>query len=205
MAKLSDAAREKAEGFIIESGFLALFIILKLYNKKTEKDEDIRKDLMNLRQGRKYSNHLGYVNQSLLHHYRKEEQEIITKSQKPDHVDHGDFMSAKTYTIFEAASNFFYFYSSKVEIVRDDKIQEIYFVKMPYTVYLDDADKEKFNLEVDRSTTLIKVKELFNQVDDFTVIMKFAYLLKTVNPVVKVVFNYESFYTLVSFLTVACR
>ena len=62
MRKLSGVALEKAQGFIIETGFLSMFVILKLYNRKTEKDESIKRDLMNLRDRSKYYSHLGLVN-----------------------------------------------------------------------------------------------------------------------------------------------
>lgn len=204
MEKLSPKERARAEGFFLETGFMTLFIILKLYNKDSTKNEEVKNDLMLIRSRMKYYQKLGLTNESLLSNYKKTEVDILHEDKSHEHIEPSDFLTRNAKTIFEEAVNFFYFYSSKIEIYRDNKIQEIYFIKVPYSEYLDDADKEKFNHQVDRSTTLNKVKALFEETDYLTVIMKFAYYLKTINFVIKLLFNYESFYTTVSFLTVGC-
>lgn len=201
MKTLKEKERKKAEGFILETGFLTLFIILKLYNRKTEPNEDIKADLMKIREKMKYYQKLGFVNKSLISSFKKDETKILHLDKSHSLVEPEDFISRKDGSIFEEAINFFYFYSSKIEIFRDNKIQEIYFIKLPYCEYLDDADKDMFNHEVDRSTTLNKVKGLIDEVDYFTVIMKFAYYLKTINFVIRIVFNYQGFYTALSFFT----
>jgi hypothetical protein len=201
MESLKSKDLEKAQGFILETGFLTLFIIMKLYNKKTEINEDIKNDLMKIRDRMKYYQKLGYTNKSLVESYKKDESEILELDKSHSSVNPIDFFTKKAASIFEEAINFFFFYSSKIEIFRDEKIQEIYFIKLPYSEYLDDADKDKFNHEVDRSTTLNKVKGLIEEVDYFTVIMKFAYYLKTINFIVRILFNYQGFYTALSFFT----
>jgi len=180
--------------------------MLKLFSSKTERDEEIKEDLKKLQKRKGEYRRIGLVNQSIISNFKREESDILLKTVKPEHSksksEHSEFMSTNTKSIFEEAAHFFNHYSSKIEIVRENLIQEIYFIKMPYTVYLDDSDKEKFNLDVDRSTTLNKVKGLFEEVNYFTVIMRFAYILKTRNIIVTLLMNYESFYTLISFLTV---
>jgi hypothetical protein len=202
MKTLSEKERSNAEGLILETGFLSLFLLLKLYDRKTEKNEDIKADLMKIRDRMKSYQKLGFVNESLISSYKKEESDILHLDKSHDHVEQIDFISKKANSIFEEAINFFYFYSSRIEIFRDNKIQEIHFIKLPYCEYLDDADKDKFNHEVDRSTTLNKVKGLIEEVDYFTVIMKFAYYLKTINFLIRIIFNYQAFYTALSFTTV---
>ena len=105
--------------------------------------------------------------------------------------------------IFPQAINFFHYYSAKIEIVRGGLIQEVHFIKMPYTLFLDDSDKKKFNLAVDRSTTLTKVRELLKEVDYFDVIMRFAYFLKDLNFITRILFNYQNMYTFLAFAFVA--
>jgi len=70
---------------------------------------------------------------------------------------------------------------------------------MPYTLFLDDSDKKKFNLAVDRSTTLTKVRELLKEVHYFEVIMRFAYFLKDLNFITRILFNYQNMYIFLSF------
>lgn len=204
MAKLSQKDRQLAEGLILETGFMTLFIILKLYKSNLTKNEEIKNDLLKIRSRMKYYQRLGLTNESLMSSYKKNEADILHEDKSHEHIEPSDFITRNANSIFEEAINFFYFYSSKIEIYRDKKIQEIYFIKVPYSEYLDDADKEKFNHQVDRSTTLNKVKALFEETDYLTVIMKFAYYLKTINFLIRILFNYESFYTTVSFLTVSC-
>lgn len=120
------------------------------------------------------------------------------------HIEmHGEYFGSADKAIFAEAARFFYFYSAKVEVTRDDAIQEVHFIKMPYSVYLEDADKDKFNLEVDRKTTLNKVKSLFGSVDYLGSVMKFGYFLNSSNFLFSILFKHEAAYTLISFLT-AC-
>jgi hypothetical protein len=114
-----------------------------------------------------------------------------------------EYMDSTSKQLFVEAGRFFFFYSSKVEIFRDDTIQEIYFIKMPYSIYLEDADKDKFNIEVDRKTTLNKVKSLLGAVGYLGSLMKFGYFLNASTILFSLLFKHEAAYTLISFLT-AC-
>ena len=227
MKKLKPHQMERAEGFIIETGFSALFLILKLYNLKTERDEEIKKDLTMMRDSEDPPKPSSKVFQSLVDHKQTTKGPSHFGSLSEQHLQlepdfshedtlgsssktviegielTSDYMKQSEKEIFQEASKFFYFYSSKVEILRDDSIQEIYFIKMPYSVYLEDTDKEKFNIEVDRKTTLNKVKSLFSAVDYLGSMMKFGYFLNSSNFLFSLLFKHEAAYTLLSFLT-AC-
>ena len=48
MAKLSQKDRQLAEGLILETGFMTLFIILKLYKSNLTKNEEIKNDLLKI-------------------------------------------------------------------------------------------------------------------------------------------------------------
>lgn len=227
MKKLKPHQQERAEGFIIETGFSALFLILKLYNLKTERDEEIKKDLtamrdcddppkpssrvfeslMDQKQTTKGPSHFGSLSEQniQLESVFTNEDAVGSNSQT---VIEGieltsDYMKQSEKAIFQEASKFFFFYSSKVEILRDDSIQEIYFIKMPYSVYLEETDRDKFNIEVDRKTTLNKVKSLFSAVDYLGSMMKFGYFLNSSNLLFSLLFKHEAAYTLLSFMT-AC-
>lgn len=181
---------------------MSLFIIFKLYNIKTTKEEEVKNDFLLIRPKEKTYKKRGAVTKSILAGYKKEESEYLDKKKKVELIETADFITTKATAIFEEAINFFTFFSSKVEIYRDKKIQEIYFIKVPYSEYLDDADKDKFNRDVDRSTTLNKVKSLFQEVDYFTTIMQFAYYLENINFTVRFFFSFEAVYTALSFITV---
>lgn len=81
-------------------------------------------------------------------------------------------------------------------------IQEVHFIKLPFTLYLDESDKTKFNLSVDRSTTLNKVKGLLTQVYYFDATMRFGYWLKNLGFLARGLFNFQKAYVLLSFLAV---
>jgi hypothetical protein len=200
MAKLKPKEKKKAEGFILETGFMSLFIIHKLYNFKTTKDDEVKNDLLLIKPKGKTYKKVGSLKESMIQAFKNESDLLENKG--AEMIENDDFFSIKANAIFEEAINFFSFFSSKVEIYRDKKIQEIYFIKVPYSEYLDEADRDKFNHEVERSTTLNKVKSLFQQVDYFTTIMQFAYYLENINFTVRFFFSFEAVYTMLSFYTV---
>lgn len=211
-----------------------MFLILKLYNAKTERDEEIKNDLLRLRitetlpkpstevlekiTDKKSSSSSGSSRVQPSGPRPSEGSQPVGEDATEDDnflsVDihhnstqaielNNEYVSSSDKRLFAEASKFFYFYSSKVEITREDAIQEVYFIKMPYSVYLEDADKDKFNIEVDRKTTLNKVKSLFGAVDYLGSVMKFGYFLNSSNFLFSILFKHEAAYTLISFLT-AC-
>ena len=210
-----------------------MFLILKLYNAKTERDEEIKNDLLRLRTTETLPKPSAEVLEKVFDK-RSSSSSVSSRVQpsgpRPSEGSHplgedpteddnflsvdiqpstqaielnNEYFSSSDKRLFAEASKFFYFYSSKVEITREDAIQEVYFIKMPYSVYLEDADKDKFNIEVDRKTTLNKVKSLFGAVDYLGSVMKFGYFLNSSNFLFSILFKHEAAYTLISFLT-AC-
>jgi hypothetical protein len=200
LEKLKPKQRERAKGIILETGFLALFLIFKLYNRQTEKNPKIQEDLKLLTGKTLIYKCPKYVNSRVLEEYALEwKTEPIAKAETD--FDMSTSIPRYIEQLFKEGSWFFYFYSSKVEILREKAIEEIYFIRLPYTDYLADSEKDLFNYEVDRSTTLMKIKQLFDKTSYFKLLMQFSFNLKQINPVIKLLFNYDNVYTLVSFCT----
>ena len=70
------------------------------------------------------------------------------------------------------AFNFFSSNCENIDIVRDDKIELVFFIKLPYCHWLPDEKKKSFNEEVDRSSTKSKVTALVKESDNIIEIIK---------------------------------
>ena len=105
--------------------------------------------------------------------------------------------------LIQEAFYFFGFYSSIVEIVRDNQIEEIYFIKLPYTTDLTNSEKDSFNRKVDRGSTHQKVTELMGDFQYLATSMQFKYKIRTTFfGIISLFFTHENFYKTLSFIMV---
>jgi hypothetical protein len=177
-----------------------LFLIFKLYNRKSEKNSNIQADLKLLTGKSLIYKCPKLVTSKILDEYEENwKTEPIAKAETE--LDMSSSPPAYVEELFKEGSWFFYFYSSKVEILREGAIEELYFIRLPYTDYLADSEKDLFNHEVDRSTTLMKIRQLFDRTSYLKLLMQFSFNLKQINPVITLLFNYDQLYTLLSFCT----
>ena len=184
---------------ILETGFFALFLILKLYvtNDKSD-DSEVLREIQNLK---KQVGNREYFNDSM----RTVTDQIIESFfEKKQVIDDWTAYQMKMTMerIYKEASYFFMFYSSKVEITRDSHIEEIFFIRYPYVVDLQEYDKDLFNRDVDRSSTKLKVTQLMQNFDHFWISMQFNHFLSSKNWIVSILFTYEWIYINLSFFIV---
>lgn len=68
--------------------------------------------------------------------------------------------------LLKSTFNFFFDNCAHIDVVRDEQLEQIYFIKLPYTKFLPKEQKTKFNDEVDRTNLKSKVevkKNFYNQ------------------------------------------
>lgn len=162
---------------IIETGFFALFLLQRLFidfndplslqnsflNSKFDDDKEIKKILFQIQEQNENTKKFQINKRS------------IDKIMK----EFSDNNNIQYKSLLKEAMYFFIFYSSRIEIFRSNQIEEIYYIKYPYTVDLEESVKDEFNRLVDRSTTHVKVVSLLKEFDMFWTTMKFKYILRT--------------------------
>jgi hypothetical protein len=195
----------KSEGAILETGFYCLFIILKLYKnyKKVENQSKIVSQILSNRNTVKYQKSYKLAQEEVKIDEIKDFYKVKRKI-----VDNGElYFKRKEFQIrmFKEAVNFFMFNSSMIEILREGFIEEIYFIKFPYTLDLQEYEIDIFHRDVDRSSTKMKVNQLMNQFEHFWISMRFNYLLTSKNKIISFILTNENTYLDLSFFIVSCQ
>lgn len=201
MKTLKKVDRNRAEGVILETGFYALFIILRLYKhkgKSFDQDNKIFEEILELKKRagkrKKYTNFEQKVSLEVMKVYYNDKDQVEEWSRT-------QIKKLKS-NLFKESAYFFYFYSSMIEITRDGIIEEIFFIRYPYVNDLQKYDKDRFNRDVERSSTKLKVNQLMEIFEDYWTSMKFNYALRSKNKWISLVFTNEGIYLDCSFFIV---
>lgn len=197
--QLSPKDQQKTEGVILETGFFALFIILRLYQSKGksfDRDNMIYNEINQLKE--KVGKRETYKNIK----QQVSINQIYAWYSSMDEESDTSLMKKVKKLLYQEASYFFYFYSSMIEITRDKMIEEIYFIRYPYVIDLQQYEKDTFNREVKRTSTKLKVGQLVNKFDDHWTSMRFNYSLRSKNKWISLVFTNDEIYLDFSFILV---
>lgn len=170
-----------------------MFLVLKLYSGETKTDSD---NIINNEINKWKARAEAFKEYSCLHLIKSKDLEDFAYSSSGQHANS---KKKSTKAIYEEGSYFFYYHTASIEIFRDDQIQEVFFIKYPYTVDLSGFQKDMFNLDVERSTTKAKVNQLISKTTFFIKLMKFNYYLRAKNKLISLLFTHENFYLDMSF------
>jgi len=185
--------KNEGESLIIEIGFFCYFLLVKLYENAESSNEGSQIIEMIRKTKEKVGKKTHFRNYNLT----EKEIDFLNKERNHDNYEHRlTNIGAKSKL---AACYYYEFYSSKIEIVRQDCIEEVFFIKHPYTMDLEGDEKDTFNHEVNRSTTSVKVRALLDSFDRFNTSMIFQYNLRSKNSFISAFFMHEELYKSMSF------
>ena len=127
----------------------------------------------------------------------------MTEGQDPEQIKQKKIREEleKKRKLLIQAFRFFYENSAHIDVVRNEKLEIIYFILLPFTKALPKENKTEFHEEVDRSNTKSKVSDLVEKSDELIEICKHEqWLKKSKNPFLKFFYNYIPTFKEISFI-----